>query len=278
MYLYIFNPEANRGKAKKLKKRIQKYLEDLNIVGEFVELGKDGDVADIVKGAIKEKIETIVAISGDGVVNEIIQNIVDKDITLGIVPTGETNLLANILKINGWKMGCEILSKGKIIDIDLGLAGDRYFTASVEIENEIDQEKILGIIPRAKKKKYYPMTLNIDPEETNLKIQTNVSSIMVSTIPFSSSGNLNLEENLTDKKLHLLIRSKPIINSKRKKEKNGDELTKLEGEIINIKSKSSIMIKADGEICGETPIGIKVVPKSLRIISPEKEATEKTND
>jgi len=275
MNLYLFNPEANRGKAKKLKKKIICYLESLGIMGEFVELKKIGEATEITKEAIKDGMGTVVAVGGDGIVNEIIQEIAETDAQLGIIPIGETNLLASILGIDNWKIGCETLAKGMTTEIDLGIVSDRYFTSSVEVENELEQEKILGVIPFRKAKKYYPVSIAISSDSTKLKMQTNISSIMVSTIPIPLPADLDVFDALTDNKIHILIKSKPLANPRKKKQrKSGDELSQLEGNVISIKSKSSILVKADGEACGETPIDIGIAPKGLKVIVPKKEESE----
>ncbi len=282
MYSYLFNPKANRGRGKKFENKIRRYLKELNISKDFIKLNKKGDAAKATKNAIKNKVKKIVAIGGDGIINDIIQVIAKKDIAMGIIPIGEMNILAGILGIENWQKGCEALNKGKIIDMDLGMVDDRYFTSSIEIENpKGEEEKILGIFPTKKPKKYYPISLNIINDNSELKLQTNISSVLISTIPLNNHHAYKLERKLTDGKLHILIISRPAAqlelkqkNSTNKKQKRNDEITILEGDSINIKSKNPIQVKADGEMCGKTPVNISVVPHCLKIIVPEKENTK----
>jgi len=274
MYLYLFNPQANRGRAKKLKKRIIRCLKNLDIMGEFIELKKINEISSIIKKINKNKTKIVAAIGGDGIINEIVQKLAGEDMTLGIIPVGETNLLANILGIENWRKGCENIINGKTINMDLGIIDNRYFTSFVEIENkEKKDKKILGFMPFKKTKKYYPVSLNITLNNNDIKLQTNISSILISTIPIPIPSQLKLEEVLTDQKLHIVVKSKAQSNSQKRKKGNGDELTVLEGNVIKIRPKnSSINVRADGEDCGKTPVDIKVVPTCLKVIAPQSKS------
>ena len=58
-----------------------------------------GHAADIVRKAVAEKFTTIVAVGGDGTINEVAQGLMDTPATLGIVPRGSGNGLARHLNI-----------------------------------------------------------------------------------------------------------------------------------------------------------------------------------
>ena len=66
---------------------------------EIIVSGRRGEVSEITKRKIREGIKKIVAIGGDGTVNEIARVLVDTEIALGIIPTGSGNGLARHLRI-----------------------------------------------------------------------------------------------------------------------------------------------------------------------------------
>lgn len=65
---------------------------------------------------------------GDGTVSSVVDFLADRNVALGLIPTGTANDFARTLQIPfGTKAACETVARGKIVDVDLGLAGDNYF-------------------------------------------------------------------------------------------------------------------------------------------------------
>lgn len=263
MNLFLLNPTAKRAK---LKNKIIDYLNHLKVPGEFIEVKKREDLVKIVNEALDRKIDNIVVIGGDGMVNRTIQVIAKRRINLGIIPVGETNFLANILGINDWKKGCEVLIKPKVISMNLGIiSNEKYFTSSIEIEGkEIKQEKIWGFIPRRIKNKYYPTTLNITGDGSKFKLQANMSSLIITTIPVPLPKNFKIEDYTDDQELKIIIKSKPEGRNR------FEEITTAKGKKIDIESKGSLYIKADGEHSGKASVNIEIAPKCLNVIVPEE--------
>jgi diacylglycerol kinase family enzyme len=83
--------------------------------------------------AIEKGYKTIVAVGGDGTINEIINSIGNTGIALGIIPLGATNELARMLGILDWQTACNILAGRKIEEVDLGLINDNVFVTAASI-------------------------------------------------------------------------------------------------------------------------------------------------
>ncbi|MDD5731821.1 MAG: diacylglycerol kinase family protein [Patescibacteria group bacterium] len=262
MNLFLFNPSAKKAK---LKNKIIDYLNHLKVPGEFIDIRKKEDIAKVAKEALEKKVKNIIVIGGDGMVNRLIQVIAKENVNLGIIPIGETNFLAHILKINDWKKGCEILKNPKVVPINLGLISkEKYFTSSIEIEGKDQQsKKFLGIFSRKNKSKYYPVTLSVEGDNTKFKLQTNMSSLIITTIPLPLPKNFKIEDAIDDQELKIIIKSKPEHKSR------FDEITTVKGKKIEIESKGPLYIKADGEHSGKASVDIEIAPKCLNVIIPE---------
>lgn len=71
----------------------------------------------------------LVVAGGDGTVNEAANGLAGSSTSLAIIPTGTANVMAHELGIpHNITRACRIALKGETIRIDLGKAGDRYFT------------------------------------------------------------------------------------------------------------------------------------------------------
>ena len=84
---FIINPISGTGKQKGIEKHITKHLDNFDIVYTR----KTGDATRISKEAANENIDAIVAVGGDGTVNECLKGLVNTNTALGVIPCGSGN-------------------------------------------------------------------------------------------------------------------------------------------------------------------------------------------
>jgi diacylglycerol kinase (ATP) len=88
---------------------------------------------------------------GDGSVSSVVDFLAHHDIVLGLLPLGTANDFARTLGIpSDIEQACETIAGGKIVDVDLGLAGDNYYVnvASVGLSVGVTQ----ALSPRLKRR------------------------------------------------------------------------------------------------------------------------------
>ena len=72
--------------------------------------------------------ETLILGGGDGSVSSVVDFLAHSHTTLGLLPLGTANDFARTLGIpSEVKAACDTIANGKVVDVDLGLAGDNYF-------------------------------------------------------------------------------------------------------------------------------------------------------
>jgi diacylglycerol kinase (ATP) len=72
--------------------------------------------------------ETLILGGGDGSVSSVVDFLAHKHVTLGLLPLGTANDFARTLDIpSDVESACDTIANGKVVDVDLGLAGDNYF-------------------------------------------------------------------------------------------------------------------------------------------------------
>ena len=79
---------------------------------------------------------------GDGSVSSVVDFLAHHDVILGLLPLGTANDFARTLGIPAdVEKACEAIAGGKIVDVDLGLAGDNYYVnvASVGLSVGVTQ-------------------------------------------------------------------------------------------------------------------------------------------
>jgi diacylglycerol kinase family enzyme len=86
----------------------------------------------LAAGAVHDGIEVVIALGGDGTVNEVIQGLAGTPARLAVVPGGSTNVYARILGLPNDPVEATSVVLGKLRDrddrvVNLGSANGRYF-------------------------------------------------------------------------------------------------------------------------------------------------------
>ena len=132
MIHFIYNPNAGiQNEAQK-----KQYLDSLHAIPNAViwETTKPSEAKEFAKKAIEQKASRIIAIGGDGTVNEIGSVLTATNTPLGIIPIGSGNGLARHLQLplQFDKALARALS-GKELAIDVGIFNDRKFFCTTGI-------------------------------------------------------------------------------------------------------------------------------------------------
>ena len=124
---FIINPKSGRGNKDLLVNKIQKLASDLDFKFEAYFTQEAGHATDLANNLV-DKYDSIVAVGGDGTVNEIAQGLLGSETPLGILPSGSGNGLSRHLRIpmNNSK-ALKSLINGKTVNIDTWLADEVPF-------------------------------------------------------------------------------------------------------------------------------------------------------
>jgi diacylglycerol kinase (ATP) len=127
--LYIINPVAGGGKTKELVPLIENTMSNKDIDYDIVFTTKPKEGTDLAKEGINKGYTRIVAVGGDGTVNEVAFGIIEAGKgVLGILPSGTGNDLARSLDISlNPKDALDTILNGKIKNIDIGTVNDKLF-------------------------------------------------------------------------------------------------------------------------------------------------------
>src|SRR5215210_3114264 len=119
-------------------------------VGTSYALSDPARLPETVREAILEGHDPIILGGGDGSVSSTVDYLAHHNVTMGLLPLGTANDFARTLEIpSGLKEACETIAYGKVVDIDLGLAGDNFYVnvASVGLGVEVTR----SLSPQLKK-------------------------------------------------------------------------------------------------------------------------------
>jgi len=149
--LFIINPISGGKNKHHFKEEAKLFIDHTQFETEYKFTEKPNHGAELAQRAIQENYDIIVAVGGDGTINEIAKTLVNTSVVLGIIPEGSGNGLARFLEIPSIiKDAISIINRYQVKLIDSGLLNDHYFFNmagigfDAVISNRFDKENIRG--------------------------------------------------------------------------------------------------------------------------------------
>lgn len=127
---FIVNPASgsSRSRSKDVAQLIDQYLDKTVFIPEITFSSAPGQSFILSREAADQGIDIVVAVGGDGSVNEVAKGLTGYNVTLGIIPIGSGNGLARHLNIPmDISKAIEILNLGKTMLIDTVSINDNQF-------------------------------------------------------------------------------------------------------------------------------------------------------
>ena len=135
--VFILNPISGTHSKKEIPGLIDKLLDKEQFDYELRLTEYAGHAAEIAKESATEGIDVVVAIGGDGTVNEVARSLVHTKTALGIIPCGSGNGLARHLCLPlDIKSAIRIINACRIEDFDYGVINDLPFFCTCGVEDE----------------------------------------------------------------------------------------------------------------------------------------------
>jgi YegS/Rv2252/BmrU family lipid kinase len=138
---FIVNPISGALRnPEKIIALIQQVLKNTKIEIEIKKTAHIGNATDLAQEAVSKKIDMVVAVGGDGTINEVGRGLVDSDIIMGVIPAGSGNGFARNFDIPlNIRKSIELLKNPALKKIDVGKINDHYFfnVAGIGLDAEI---------------------------------------------------------------------------------------------------------------------------------------------
>jgi diacylglycerol kinase (ATP) len=281
MYYYIINPSAGNGAINRVQEKMKSRLSELGIDGEFAKTTGPGDATKMAKMAITRGYSTIIAVGGDGTVNEIINGITKDSVAVGIIPIGNANNIAEHFGIGNWQQACQVLAARRLTSYALISAGQEFFLSSLNIGFQLDekneipagQPSLAGKFDRFRNnwkraKDFMPLAciINVDNQY-----------VLESPLYRLTIANQRFENPLATNKLVLTIFQKPagqtlpnyILKAVRKRH-DASTTTTIKATYVVIETQPPTEVAVDSKPAGQTPISIRLTDRRIRFITEKQ--------
>lgn len=286
--MFILNPISGSGRVKVIEGMIREQIDTSGIDYEIVYTRAANHATELSRQAAKENFDSVIAVGGDGSVNEAGKGLIGTNTSLGIMPAGSGNGLARHLKIPFRPANAlKVIEDGKTILIDTVKINDETFLSIAGVGFDalvakkyakcgsrgfwsylrIVTKEYMGYKPR----KY---RLNLDGRQIDTKA---LLIAFANSSQFGYNTSIAPDAELQDGMVDVCIVQKiPILEAPfisqllfMKQIDKTKYVDIIKAKNITLERKKGRMINLDGEPArvGRN-LNISVNPKSLRVIVP----------
>lgn len=125
---FIINPISGGKDKRNFEKIAQKYLDPEQYEVTYQQTHYANHAAELALSAVEQAVDLVVAVGGDGTINEVAGVLINTKIPLGIVPEGSGNGLARYLTIpSDTGQAIKRITDFNVKAIDSGLVNDKAF-------------------------------------------------------------------------------------------------------------------------------------------------------
>lgn len=195
--LVIFNPHSGSGKLTLSKEQLYQYLDPQRFALTLQITQVASEAIDLSHAAVQEGYQAVIAIGGDGTLNECAAGLWRSNLILGMIPVGSGNGLARHLGIPlQWEQALKELNQYQILPIDvctangipfLNVAGLGYDAA---VAHDFSQQASRGFWTYVQSaistyRRYQPRDYKIQLRGSHFKIK----ALMITVANGSQFGN-----------------------------------------------------------------------------------------
>ena len=132
--LFIINPTAGIKTKNNIPQLIEKHLNKDKFIPKIKLTQHVGHAMELSHEAVDNGTDMVVAVGGDGTINETATPLVNSNLILGIIPTGSGNGLARHLNLpTNLAQAIEVINNQNVTAIDTASANDRMFFCTAGI-------------------------------------------------------------------------------------------------------------------------------------------------
>lgn len=180
----IYNPYAGRERGGVVAATIETCLGSHGLEVELHATQQPGDATQIAK-RVSPMVDTVVAVGGDGTINEVVNGMANSHARLGIVSAGTVNVLSLELGLPSQvERACSVIAGGKTKAMDVGWVDDRRFLLMMGAG--IDAQTIKNLDPKSKKR-YRELAFISTGLRTGLSAQPQIFRVKVNGLEYLST-------------------------------------------------------------------------------------------
>ncbi|WP_162425759.1 diacylglycerol/lipid kinase family protein [Pontibacter pudoricolor] len=285
---FIINPVSGTRSRVDVAARIKLYLDSTTHDHDIVYTDYAGHATELAQAAANDNYKIVVAVGGDGTVNEVAKGLLHTNTALGILPKGSGNGLARHLQLPlNLDSAIKALNTGQVSQIDSGTINDIPFFTTAGIGFDAYISSVFAGNKRRGLKTYVELVLKEVRNYKHLPVKVWINDQELATDCFvmafanaAQYGNnayiaplADIRDGLLDVCLVRQLDFVKAINLSycmlTKQLANLQSAEYFKTINVKVETEEPMMFHADGEYKGKTDrFEVKMNPQSLRVIIP----------
>ncbi|MBM4461818.1 MAG: diacylglycerol kinase family lipid kinase [Chloroflexi bacterium] len=292
----IVNPASGAGAVRRKWPRIQRMLSETGLPfdHEFTQGALHG--TELAKEAVAKGYELVVALGGDGTINEVVNGLIGpagrSQADLGIIYTGTANDFARSLGLpRNLRQSCSLLTSPKRVEVDVGAVEyvcrgelkQRLFVnvAGAGFDAAFLQAAVTSLRPLGAKLPYvaglFKVIMTFPPKDFLVSLSDGTEkwralTVLVSngryaaTMPFACDADL-VDGQFEVMPLGFLEMLQAVPKAYLRFPDSYGKAKYKRSSFVQLESQQCLQVEADGEVLGELPARMWVLPKALRVVA-----------
>lgn len=224
-------------------------LTDFRIAGKIIRLQNYSNAEELIEEEIKRGATTVVIVGNDTTFGHVLSRGARCQVLFGFLPMGaeKENMIAKVLGIPIGVPACDILSRRRKVNLDVGWFNNRYFVSRLHI-------------PPAPIKVEYDEQFAVSAHNGKMEL------VVCNLQPFTLKGRGQEKDVVVhpqDGKLEAFLR--PVIGRGVLRDKFGEPSIFPFQEMV-VTSKKPFVVEADGKKSKETKITIRLAKERLNMV------------
>ena len=289
----ILNPVAGHCDVHAVRDALDRHLSGAGIAYCVYETTGQERLSEIVRSAIDEGFDTFVAAGGDGTISGVIDGLVHTGLPLGILPVGTVNTLARELEIPLDLVRALRLVVGEhaTISMDVGRIEGHFFALNASVGASTSAMQATG---QQEKRRLGPFAylgpgikalFGAQPHDFEIEVDGHSRHWRASEVVVANGGTVGdpvlrwgPDIRVDDGQLDLcVVRARSLLDylliawnllwgTQRRDRRLRCQRVR---HSMSIQGREKMPVQVDGEIVGETPIRVEVLPDAVLVIIPE---------
>jgi diacylglycerol kinase (ATP) len=297
---FLVNPVAAGGKTGSVWPAIERELSTLGLTFAYRFTEAPNHATTLAREAVEEGYETVVAVGGDGTVNEVVNGLMAPGAnragaTLGVIITGRGSDLARTIGIpSDYSEACARLAGERTMTVDLGLVtfyqegeqGQRYFVNvggggfDAEVAHRANRAPnfmggtipyLTSLVTTLMAYRNKAIDLILDDQEP---IRMVANSVVVANCQYFGGGmkvapEADPNDGLFDvvvigdiDKIEFLMTVPKVYDGTHITHPQVDT---YRAKRVEVRSEQDLLLQVEGEVCGHTPLTFDIIPSALQI-------------
>ncbi len=133
MYVYLYDNILKSRRFDSQVKAMEARLTDFGIAGKIIRLQHFTSAQAVIEEEVKRGASTIVIVGNDTTFGNVLSRAAAIPTVFGFLPLGTDNAIAEVLGIPLGVEACDVLSRRRKINLDVGWFNNRYFISELHI-------------------------------------------------------------------------------------------------------------------------------------------------